>query len=313
MADITEKTENNELTTNRDPLVVVDNIETLIKVIRGQQVMLDKDLVTLYGVEAKVLNQAVKRNVERFPDDFRFQLTKEECLRSQIVTLNEKQGQHLKYMPYAFTEQGVAMLSSVLRSQTAIDVNIQIMRAFVSMRHFMVNNASVFSRLETIEYHQLEMQQHQQETDKRIDEVFRRLDEGNAKPKQGVFYNGQIYDAYTFVSDLIKSAKKRIILIDNYVDETVLTLLDKRENCVSAVIYTQQISRHFQLDIDRHNAQYAPIDVETFRLSHDRFLCIDDDVYHIGASIKDLGKKWFGFSKMEILTPDELVERINRE
>ena len=313
MTDITEKTENGELVTNRDQLVVVDNIEPLIKVIRGQQVMLDKDLAMLYGVEAKVLNQAVKRNVERFPNDFRFQLTKEECLRSQIVTLNEKQGQHLKYMPYAFTEQGVAMLSSVLRSQTAIEVNIQIMRAFVSMRHFMVNNASVFSRLETIEYHQLEMQQHQQETDKRIDEVFRRLDEGNAKPKQGVFYNGQIYDAYTFVSDLIKSAKRRIILIDNYVDETVLTLLDKRDNNVSSIIYTQQISRQFQLDIDRHNAQYAPIDVETFRLSHDRFLCIDDDVYHIGASIKDLGKKWFGFSKMEILTPDELVERINRE
>lgn len=289
------------------------NIEPLIKVIRGQQVMLDKDLAMLYGVEAKVLNQAVKRNVERFPNDFRFQLTKEECLRSQIVTLNEKQGKHLKYMPYAFTEQGVAMLSSVLRSQTAIEVNILIMRAFVSMRHFMVNNASVFSRLETIEYHQLEMQQHQQETDKRIDEVFRRLDEGNAKPKQGVFYNGQIYDAYTFVSDLIKSAKKRIVLIDNYVDETVLTLLDKRDNNVSAIIYTQQIKRQFQLDIDRHNAQYAPIDVETFRLSHDRFLCIDDNVYHIGASIKDLGKKWFGFSKMEILTPDELVERINRE
>ena len=288
------------------------NIEPLIKVIRGQQVMLDKDLAMLYGVEAKVLNQAVKRNVERFPNDFRFQLTKEECLRSQIVTLNEKQGKHLKYMPYAFTEQGVAMLSSVLRSQTAIEVNIQIMRAFVSMRHFMVNNASVFSRLETIEYHQLEMQQHLQESDKRIEEVFRRLDEGNAKPKQGVFYNGQVYDAYTFVSDLIKSAKKRIVLIDNYVDETVQTLLNKRDNNVSAIIYTQQISRQFQLDIDRHNAQYAPIDVETFRLSHDRFLCIDDDVYHIGASIKDLGKKWFGFSKMEILTPDELVERIDR-
>ena len=148
---------------------------------------------------------------------------------------------------------------------------------------------------------------------KHIDEVFRILDEGNAKPKQGVFYNGQVYDAYTFVSGLIKSAKKRIVLIDNYVDETVLTLLDKRDNNVSAIIYTQQISRQFQLDIDRHNAHYAPIDVETFRLSHDRFLCIDDDVYHIGASIKDLGKKWFGFSKMEILTPDELVERINRE
>ena len=286
------------------------NIEPLIKVIRGQQVMLDKDLATLYGVETRVLNQTVKRNIERFPDDFRFELSREECLRSQIVISNGRGGN--RYSSYAFTEQGVAMLSSVLRSKTAIEVNIQIMRAFVSMRHFMVNNASVFSRLETIEYHQLEMQQHQQETDKRIDEVFRRLDEGNAKPKQGVFYNGQIYDAYTFVSDLIKSAKKRIVLIDNYVDETVLTLLDKRDNNVSAIIYTQQISRQFQLDIDRHNAQYAPIDVETFRLSHDRFLCIDDDVYHIGASIKDLGKKWFGFSKMEILTPDELVERINR-
>ena len=178
----------------------------------------------------------------------------EECSKSQIVTLNAGRGQNIKKLPYAFTEQGVAMLSSVLRSQTAIEVNIQIMRAFVSMRHFMVNNASVFSRLETIEYHQLEMQQHQQETDKRIDEVFRRLDEGNAKPKQGVFYNGQVYDAYTFVSDLIKSAKKHIILIDNYVDETVLTLLDKRGNDVSAIIYTQQISRQFQLDIDRHNA-----------------------------------------------------------
>lgn len=311
MPDITGKTENGELVTKCDQLVVVDNIESLIKVIRGQQVMLDKDLAILYGVETRVLNQTVKRNIERFPDDFRFELSREECLRSQIVISNGRGGN--RYSTYAFTEQGVAMLSSVLRSQTAIEVNIRIMRAFVSMRHFMVNNASVFSRLETMEYHQLEMQQHLQESDKRIDEVFRRLDEGNAKPKQGVFYNGQIYDAYTFVADLIKSAKKRIILIDNYVDETVLTLLDKRENGVSATIYTQQISRQFQLDIDRHNAQYAPIDVETFRLSHDRFLCIDDDVYHIGASIKDLGKKWFGFSKMEILTPDELVERINRE
>ena len=313
MADDIEHQAKGEPVTNCDRLVAVDNIESLIKVIRGQQVMLDKDLATLYGVETRTLNQAVKRNIQRFPADFRFQLTMEECSKSQIVTLNAGRGQNIKKLPYAFTEQGVAMLSSVLRSQTAIDANIRIMRAFVSMRHFMVNNASVFSRLETMEYHQLEMQQHQQETDKRIDEVFRRLDEGNAKPKQGVFYNGQIYDAYTFVSDLIKSAKKRIVLIDNYVDETVLTLLDKRDNNVSAIIYTQQISRQFQLDIDRHNAQYAPIDVETFRLSHDRFLCIDDDVYHIGASIKDLGKKWFGFSKMEILTPGELVERINRE
>ena len=304
--------EESELVTNSDQLVFADKIESLIKVIREQQVMLDRDLATLYGVEVKRLNEQVKRNIKRFPKDFMFQLTKEECLRSQFATLNEGRGQHLKYMPYVFTENGVAMLSSVLRSDTAIEVNIRIMRAFTSMRHFLQNNAEVFQRLSTLEYHQLEMQQHFQESDKRIEEVFRRLDEGNAKPKQGVFYNGQIYDAYNFVSDLIKSAKKRIILIDNYVDETVLTLLDKREDGVSAFIYTQQINRQFQLDIDRHNAQYPPINVETFRLSHDRFLCIDDDVYHIGASIKDLGKKWFGFSKMEILTPDELVERINR-
>lgn len=310
--DMTKTKEESELVTNSDQLVFADKIESLIKVIRGQQVMLDRDLATLYGVEVKRLNEQVKRNIKRFPKDFMFQLTKEECLRSQFATLNEGRGQHLKYMPYVFTENGVAMLSSVLRSHTAIEVNIRIMRAFTSMRHFLQNNAEVFQRLSTLEYHQLEMQQHFQESDKRIEEVFRRLDEGNAKPKQGVFYNGQIYDAYNFVSDLIKSAKKRIILIDNYVDETVLTLLDKREDGVSAFIYTQQINRQFQLDIDRHNAQYPPINVETFRLSHDRFLCIDDDVYHIGASIKDLGKKWFGFSRMEILTPDELVERINR-
>ncbi len=310
--DMIKTKEESELVTNNDQLVFADKIESLIKVIRGQQVMFDRDLATLYGVEVKRLNEQVKRNIKRFPKDFMFQLTKEECLRSQIATLNEGRGQHLKYMPYVFTENGVAMLSSVLRSDTAIEVNIRIMRAFTSMRHFLQNNAEVFQRLSTLEYHQLEMQQHFQESDKRIEEVFRRLDEGNAKPKQGVFYNGQIYDAYNFVSDLIKSAKKRIILIDNYVDETVLTLLDKREDSVSAFIYTQQINRQFQLDIDRHNAQYPPINVETFRLSHDRFLCIDDDVYHIGASIKDLGKKWFGFSRMEILTPDELVERINR-
>ena len=309
---MTKTKEESELVTNSDQLVFADKIESLIKVIRGQQVMFDRDLATLYGVEVKRLNEQVKRNIKRFPKDFMFQLTKEECLRSQFATLNEGRGQHLKYMPYVFTENGVAMLSSVLRSDTAIEVNIRIMRAFTSMRHFLQNNAEVFQRLSTLEYHQLEMQQHFQESDKRIEEVFRRLDEGNAKPKQGVFYNGQIYDAYNFVSDLIKSAKKRIILIDNYVDETVLTLLDKREDGVSAFIYTQQINRQFQLDIDRHNAQYPPINVETFRLSHDRFLCIDDDVYHIGASIKDLGKKWFGFSRMEILTPDELVERINR-
>lgn len=257
-------------------------------------------------------NNLVKRNIERFPEDFMFQLTKEEFENLKCQNGTSSWGGDRRSLPHAFTEQGVSMLSGLLKSKVAINANIRIMRAFVSMRHFLSVNADIFHRLSTMEYHQLEILQHQQETDKRIDEVFRRLDEGSAKPKQGVFYNGQIYDAYAFVADLIKSAKKRIILIDNYVDETVLTLLDKRENGVSAIIYTQQISRQFQLDIERHNAQYAQIEVETFRLSHDRFLCIDDDVYHIGASIKDLGKKWFGFSKMEILTPEELLEKINR-
>ena len=312
MNDKIENKEEHPMPANYEQLATSENIESLIREIRGQQVMLDRDLAVLYGVETKRLNEQVKRNIKRFPEDFMFQLTKEECLRSQIATLNEGRGQHLKYMPYVFTENGIAMLSSVLRSETAIEVNIRIMRAFTSMRRFLLNNAGVFQRLSTMEYHQLEMQQHLQESDKRIEEVFRRLDMGMAQPQQGVFYNGQVYDAYTFVSDLVKTAKKSIVLIDNYVDETVLTLLDKRHEGVSAIIYTQQISRQFKLDIDRHNEQYPPIDVEIFRLSHDRFLCIDEDVYHFGASIKDLGKKWFGFSKMEILTPGELVERINK-
>ena len=304
--------------TEGQQLPVENNVESLIRVIRGQQVMLDRDLAELYGVETKVLNQAVKRNLGRFPDDFRFQLTKEECSRSQIVTLNEGRGSNIKYLPYAFTEQGVAMLSGVLKSSTAVEVNIRIMRAFVSMRHFMVNNAAVFQRLETIEFNQLESNKvqakilaHQEVQDHRIDEIFRRLDEGMYKPKQGIFFDNQIYDAYSFVSELVKSAKQRIILIDNYVDESVLTLLDKRGENVSATIYTQQVSRQLRLDVDRHNSQYPPIEVDVFRRSHDRFLCIDDTVYHVGASIKDLGKKWFAFSKMEDFKPEDLVAKIN--
>lgn len=210
------------------------------------------------------------------------------------------------------------MLSGVLKSPTAVEANIRIMRAFVSMRHFMVNNAAIFQRLETIEFNQLESNNvqakilaHQEVQDHRIDEIFRRLDEGMYKPKQGIFFDNQIYDAYSFVSELVKSAKQRIILIDNYVDETVLTLLDKREDTVSAIIYTQQISRQLRLDVDRHNSQYPPIEISVFRRSHDRFLCIDDTVYHVGASIKDLGKKWFAFSKMEDFKPEELVAKIN--
>ena len=298
-------------------LPVENNVESLIRVIRGQQVMLDRDLAELYGVETRRLNEQVKRNIERFPEDFMFQLTSNEFdnLKSQIA-ISSWGG--VRKLPYAFTEQGVAMLSGVLKSSTAVEANIRIMRAFVSMRHFMVNNVAFFQRLETIEFNHLESNKvqakilaHQEVQDHRIDEIFRRLDEGMYKPKQGIFFDNQIYDAYSFVSELVKSAKQRIILIDNYVDETVLTLLDKRGENVSATIYTQQVSRQFRLDVDRHNSQYPPIEVDVFRRSHDRFLCIDDTVYHVGASIKDLGKKWFAFSKMEDFKPEELVARIN--
>ena len=298
-------------------LPVENKVESLIRVIRGQQVMLDRDLAELYGVETRRLNEQVKRNIERFPEDFMFQLTQNEFdnLKSQFATSSWG---GVRKLPYAFTEQGVAMLSGVLKSSTAVEANIRIMRAFVSMRHFMVNNAAIFQRLETIEFNQLESNKvqakilaHQEVQDHRIDEIFRRLDEGMYKPKQGIFFDNQIYDAYSFVSELVKSAKQRIILIDNYVDESVLTLLDKREDTVSAIIYTQQIRRQLRLDVDRHNSQYPPIEISVFRRSHDRFLCIDDTVYHVGASIKDLGKKWFAFSKMEDFKPEELVAKIN--
>ena len=211
-------------------------------------------------------------------------------------------------MPYAFTEQGIAMLSSVLKSQTAVEVNIRIMRAFVSMRRLIATNAQLFQRLETIEYHQLEMKRHQEVTDKRIDEVFKRL-EANTPPMQGIFYDGQVFDAYRFVSDLIRKAKRTIALIDNYVDDTVLTLLDKRGKGVAATIYTQRVSDRFQLDVDRHNAQYPPVKIERFNKAHDRFLLIDDEVYHM-ASIKDLGKKWFGFTLMRDIPASEIISRI---
>lgn len=278
------------------------NVEHLIYTIRGVQVMFDRDLAMLYGVETKVLNQAVKRNITRFPNDFMFQLTSEECSRSQIVTLNIKRGQNIKYLPNAFTENGIAMLSSVLRSPTAIEANIRIMRAFTSMRHFFANNAQIFQRLSTIEYHQIE-------TDKRIDEVFKRID-AQTSPQQGIFFDGQVFDAYRFVSDLIKKAKQSIVLIDNYVDDSVLSLLDKRESNVSAKIYTQNISPQLQLDINKHNSQYPVIEVNQFNKAHDRFLLIDDEVYHIGASVKDLGKKWFAFTLMRDITAKELIKKI---
>lgn len=300
-----------ERVTNSDGLLTQQYIESLIYNIRGQQVMLDKDLAVLYGVETRVLNQAVKRNMERFPEHFMFRLTKDECSRSQFVTLNGKRGENIKYLPHAFTDNGIAMLSAVLKSKTAISVSIRIMEAFTAMRRFLTTNAGMFQRLDSIEYRQLALQRHQDEADKRIDEVLQRLEERETVPMQGIFYDGQIFDAHTFVCDLVRQAKSRIVLIDNYVDDTVLKRLDKRGVNVEAVVYTKSISSALQIDVERHNAQYAPIEVRTVANVHDRFMVIDDKVFHIGASIKDLGKKVFAFSLMAE-APEELLLRISR-
>ena len=290
-------------------IMPTNQIENLILDIRGQQVMLDRDLANLYGVDTKVLNQAVKRNIERFPVRFRFQLSDLE--RDKLVTDCDRLQmlKHSNVNPFVFTEQGVAMLSTVLRSKTAINVSIQIMDAFTAMRQFIASNAQIFQRLDVMEQNQLAIVAHQTETDHKLEEVFRRLDSGNVQPHQGIFYDGQIFDAYTFINDRIREATTRIILIDNYIDDSVLTILSKRADKVAATIYTKKPSAQLQLDIQKHNAQYPPIDIVTFDRSHDRFLCIDEMVYHLGASIKDLGKKWFAFNRME-MSSSELLQRI---
>lgn len=313
--------------------------------------MLDSDLATLYGVETKVLNQAVKRNIQRFPETFMFQLTRQEYanlmsqfvtssgeplrsqfvtlenneilksqiatssakpLRSQIATIEDGKGRHRKYLPYAFTEQGIAMLSAILRSETAIKTSISIISAFVEMRRFIINNSDVFSRIETIEQRQIG---YQLKTDEKFEQVFQAIENNKVNNKedksetkyQAIFYDGQVYDAYVFVSYLVKSAKSEIILIDNYIDDSVLTLLSKRDAGVNAIIYTKQTSNQFQLDLQRHNAQYPPIIINIFNKAHDRFLIIDQaQVFHFGASIKDLGKKWFAVNKMLMPAQDIL-------
>lgn len=278
---------------NSNIIISQKEIQPLIYTVRGKQVMVDKDLATLYQVETKILNKAVKRNIERFPGTFCFQLTEQESetLRFQIGTSNAGRGGR-RYLAYVFTEQGVAQLSAVLRSDIAIKVSIAIMNAFVEMRKLLIGNAALFSRMDKIELKQIE-------ADGKFEEIFKALESGKLHSDKGIFYDGQIFDAYTFVADIIRSAERSIILIDNYVDDTVLTLLGKRGQSVSATIYTKSISNQLQLDLQRYNSQYPPITIHTFAHAHDRFLIIDGtELYHIGASLKDLGKKWFAFSKM---------------
>ncbi|MBF7092612.1 ORF6N domain-containing protein [Flavobacterium sp. ALJ2] len=277
------------------PVINPEEIHKLIYSIGGKQVMLDSDLASLYQVETKNLNKAVKRNIERFPASFCFQLTEEQVanLRFHFGTSSLSYGGR-RYFPYVFTEQGIAMASAILRSEIAIKVSIEIMEAFVEMRKMLISNASLFHRLDKIEIKQLE-------ADQKFEEIFKALENDKPHSERGVFYNGQIFDAYALVSGIIRNAQRSIILIDNYVDETVLTLLGKRNDSVTATIYTKTISSQLRLDLQRYNSQYPPVEVETLSDAHDRFLIIDNtELYHIGASLKDLGKKWFAFSRMDI-------------
>jgi hypothetical protein len=276
--------------------LILAHIEHKIYTIRGVQVMLDSDLADLYHTETKFINRAVKRNSNRFPSDFAFHLTHEEwdSLRCQFGTLKKVgRGQHRKFIPIVFTEQGVAMLSAVLSSDIAIEVSVHIMQAFVAMRKTLGSLQGLIQRLETVELKQLN-------TDVALEKVFKAL-ETDYTPQQGIFFEGQLFDAYVFVSQLIKQAKKRIILVDNYIDENTLMLLSKRRKNVQCVIYAKP-NPHLKKDLEKHNRQYAPIQWIENKGSHDRFLILDDkQLYHIGASLKDLGKSCFAFSRMDDL------------
>jgi len=267
-------------------------ITSKIYTIRGMQVMLDRDLAELYGVTTKVFNQAVKRNIQRFPDDFRFQLMEQEVenLRSQSVTSSHG---GVRYSPYAFTEQGISMLSAVLKSDIAIEMNIKIIRLFVQMRHSFGTNIELQRRVNRLELAQ-------SETSKSVTEILNAMDSKTLQAKEGIFYDGEIFDAYLFISNLVKSAKKSIVLFDNYVDENTLALFIKNQE-VDVKIYTHTFTKSLKIDLEKYNAQYKNIEIHTFKNTHDRFIILDNTaVYHIGASLKDLGKKWFAFSKMGI-------------
>ena len=283
-------------------IIKTEDIQSLIFTFRNEPVMIDRDLAKLYEVETKVLNQAVKRNLIRFPQFFRFQLADNES--DELVTNCDRfeMLKHSSVNPYAFTEQGVAMLSAVLRSDIAVEVSIQIMQAFVNMKKFISSNVGIFQRLENVENKQFI-------TDEKIKQVFKALQNRSLAPTQGVFFDGQVFDAYLFVNKIIKQAEKSIVLIDNYIDESVLTLLSKRDKNVSATIYTNQVNKQLKLDLAKHNAQYPEIEIKILAECHDRFVVIDNkDLYHIGASLKDLGKKWFAFSRMDSFVNDVLAK-----
>ena len=280
------------------------NIENRIYSIKDIQFMLDSDLAELYGVETKRINEAVKNNIDKFPDDFYFELTKEddEFLRSKFSTFKESL-KNRKYSPKVFTEQGVYMLATILKSSIAIQITISIIRAFAQMRKVVHNNIFIQEQLKELEKRQISFEV---KTDERLKTIFNAIETKEIKPKQGIFYDGQVYDAYAFINNLLKNAKSEVVLIDNYIDDTIFTLFSKYPK-INFKIYTTKISKQLELDFSKYQTQYKNIEIIEFKKSHDRFLIVDNiDIYHLGASLKDLGKKWFAFSKFEIESFDIL-------
>lgn len=286
----------------RETPITVHDIEKLIVTLRGVPVLIDRDLAFLYQVEVKQMNRQVKRNIERFPDDFMFQLTKDErdSLKCQNGTSNARGGDR-RALPYAFTQQGIGMLSGLLRSEVAIETNIKIMRAFVGMQRYIAASMQVFQRLHLVELQQLEIKQWMIKTDNTIGDILEKIEEHTPKqlPEQ-IFPTGCVWDAWAYISDLVRSAKYRIVLIDNFVDDRVLSMLTKRADGVSATIHTRY-NEQFLIDLKKHNTQYPEIEfVQLPHKNHDRFLIIDDKVHFLGASLKDMGTGLCAVSEMSV-------------
>lgn len=285
-------------------IISQEHVENRIFTIRDIQVMIDRDLAEMYQTEVKRLNEQVKRNINRFPETFRFQLNDAE--KNELVAKCDRFEtiKHASNYPYAFTEQGIAMLSAVLRSEIAIKVSIQIMNAFVGMRKLLANHNGLLQRIEGVERRQLE-------TDQKFERVFKALESNDVIPNQAVFLDGQIFDAYELTSRIIRSANSSIVLIDNYINESTITHLAKKKNEVTVLLLTKNLSKQLILDVQKADEQYHNFDVKIFSRSHDRFLIIDHvEVYHLGASLKDLGKKWFAFSKIDKNSVESLLNEI---
>ena len=299
--------ENQIVTDDPNDVASEDAIRMMIVPVRGVQVMLDRDLAALYGVEVKYLNRQVKRNIERFPSDFMFQLTKEDCLRCQIGTLNGKRGGHLKYMPYAFTENGIAMLSGVLRSSTAIEINIRIMRAFVAMRRVLANVEPLLSRMESVERRQIT---DQSKNEARFDEIFAKMSAEDI-PLQSIFYQNKFWDAKSLLVKFIRRAKKELIVIDAYPGVATLDMLAKRGRGVKVELVTHSNGELEESDFEAFGAQCGKFTKTICGICHDRFIIVDKkEIFWSGASLKDAGRLTFAAAKMGAEVIPGLLESI---